>query len=175
MIVIDNLVKTYKGVEAVKGVSFKVDEGSITGFIGRNGAGKSTTLRGILGLCHMDQGQASIFEQDYKSLHNPSLSIGVVLDASKLHPSRTGYDTLLIAASINSTSKERIWEILGKCGLNKKQSKRLVKTYSLGMKQRLCIGMALLASPSVLVLDEPMNGLDPEGMMWIRKIGRAHV
>lgn len=172
MIKINKLTKKYKSLIAIEDVSFSVKPGTITGFIGQNGAGKSTTLRCIVGLTTMDSGHVTIFGSQYNRLQNPSQSIGVVLDASGLHPGRSGYSTLKIASILSGAPISRIIEVLNECGLTLAEAKRKIKTYSLGMRQRLCIAQALLAQPNILILDEPVNGLDPQGIRWIRRVLR---
>lgn len=168
MIEVSHLTKKYNSVVAIDDVSFSVKRGTITGFVGPNGAGKSTTLRCIVGLSTPTSGSASVLGTQYKELKNPSKRIGVILDASRLHPGRSGYSTLKIAATVNGTPDTEIDKVLEQCGLTKEEGKRKIKAYSLGMRQRLCIAQALLAKPEVLILDEPVNGLDPEGIRWIR-------
>lgn len=172
MIEISHLTKNYKSFTAIDDISFSVKKGTITGFVGPNGAGKSTTLRCIVGLTTPTLGTATVFGSKYSKLKNPSRSIGVILDASKLHPGRSGYSTLKIATSINGIPDSRIDQVLEECGLTPLEGKRKIKSYSLGMRQRLCIAQALLANPKILILDEPMNGLDPDGIRWIRSILR---
>lgn len=170
MIEVSHLTKKYKSFVAIDDVSFSVKPGTITGFVGPNGAGKSTTMRCIVGLTTPTSGSASVLGTQYKELKNPSRHVGVILDASKLHPGRSGYSTLKIAAAMNGTPKAEIDKVLALCGLTKQEGKRNVKAYSLGMRQRLCIAQALLAKPEILILDEPVNGLDPEGIRWIRTL-----
>ncbi len=170
MIKVNNLCKKYKDKVAVDNISFNVKKGTITGFIGENGAGKSTTLKCILGLTKASSGSISILDNSYVNIDNPSNLIGVSLDSSKLNNALTGYLMLKIACIISNTPLSRINEVLKECGLSEKDSKRKIKNYSLGMKQRLCIAQALLTKPTLLVLDEPVNGLDPKGIIWIRSI-----
>jgi len=170
MIEVAHLTKRYNSLVAIEDVSFSVMPGTITGFVGPNGAGKSTTMRCIVGLTKPTSGSSSVLGTEYKLLENPSKRIGVILDASRLHPGRSGYSTLKIAATLNGTSDVEINRVLEQCGLTKKEGKRKVKAYSLGMRQRLCIAQALLTKPEVLILDEPVNGLDPEGIRWIRTL-----
>jgi len=155
---------------ALNDISFTVKTGTITGFVGPNGAGKSTTLRCIVGLTMPTSGATTVLDNSYIDLKNPSNLIGVALDASRLHSGRSGYSTLKIAATINGVSDSRIWQALDECGLTQDEGKRKIKTYSLGMRQRLCIAQALLTKPRILILDEPVNGLDPQGIMWIRSL-----
>ncbi|SUY48500.1 ABC transporter [Clostridium putrefaciens] len=175
MIEIFHLTKKYKSLVAINDVSFSIKPGTITGFVGPNGAGKSTTLRCIVGLTTPTSGTTTVFGTKYNNLKNPSRSIGVVLDASSLHPGRSGYSTLKIASTINGVPDSRIEQVLEECGLTPLEGKRKIKSYSLGMRQRLCIAQALLANPKILILDEPVNGLDPHGIRWIRSILRKFV
>lgn len=168
MIKVANLTKKYKSVVAIDDVSFSVKKGTITGFVGPNGAGKSTTLHCILGLTTPTSGSVTVLGKPYQKLDNPSHLVGVILDASKLHSGRTGYETLKIVASVNDCDDSRIKSVLEQCGLTQQEGNRKIKEYSLGMRQRLCIAQALLTKPKLLILDEPVNGLDPEGIMWIR-------
>lgn len=168
MIEVVHLTKKYNSLVAIDDVSFSVKEGTITGFVGPNGAGKSTTLRCIVGLTTPSSGNATVFGSPYPELKNPGHSIGVILDASKLHPGRSGYSILKTASTIIGVPVKRIEYVLKECGLTILESKRKIRTYSLGMRQRLCIAQALLANPKILILDEPMNGLDPQGILWIR-------
>ncbi len=170
MIKVNNLCKKYKDKVAVDNISFNVKKGTITGFIGENGAGKSTTLRCILGLTKPTSGEVTILDTEYKNLKNPSKAIGVVLDASKLNQGRTGYSILKVASTISEVSTARIDDVLNECGLTPKEGRKKIKSYSLGMRQRLCIAQALLTNPDILILDEPVNGLDPRGIIWIRTI-----
>jgi len=172
MIEIFHLTKKYKSLVAIDDVSFSVKPGTITGFVGPNGAGKSTTLRCIVGLTTPTSGTTTVFGTKYSNLKNPSCSIGVVLDASRLHPGRSGYSTLKIASTINGVPDSRIEQVLEECGLTPLEGKRKIKSYSLGMRQRICIAQALLANPKILILDEPVNGLDPHGIRWIRSLLR---
>lgn len=170
MISLSYITKKYKKFTALEEVSFSAKSGQITGFVGPNGAGKSTALRCIVGLTLASSGEATIFGNKYQELKNPFQSVGIVLDASKLHSGRTGRAILEIAATVIGVPKSRINEVLKECGLTIEEGEKRVKTYSLGMRQRLCIAQALLGKPKVLILDEPMNGLDPEGIRWIRSL-----
>jgi ABC-2 type transport system ATP-binding protein len=167
MITVTNLTKTYGPVTAVDGVSFRCEPGTITGFLGPNGAGKSTTLRMICGLARPDHGTATITGRRYHDLPNPARVVGTLLDASATNTGRTGRASLRIAATMTGIPTRRADDLLGQVGLGK-AARRRVGTYSLGMRQRLGLAHALLANPSVLILDEPANGLDPEGIAWIR-------
>lgn len=169
MIIVSHLTKTYNGKTILNDISFEVKPGLITGFVGPNGAGKSTTLRCLLGLTRTSSGEATIFGKQYVDIKNPCKSIGSVLDASRLYLGRSGYSTLKIAATILNVPYSRIDVALKECGLTSEEGKMKIKSYSLGMRQRLCIAQALLGEPKILILDEPINGLDPEGILWIRK------
>lgn len=172
VIKVDHLSKRYGKVEAVTDITFEVPAGSVTGLIGPNGAGKSTTLRCLLGLAAPTSGTATVFGRPYVELLNPATVVGTVLDAARQHPGRTGRSILRGAATVLGTSFDRVDEVLDICGLTRTEGRRPMGTYSLGMRQRLALALALLPSPRVLVLDEPVNGLDPEGIHWIRKLLR---
>jgi ABC-2 type transport system ATP-binding protein len=167
MITVENLTKRYGSTTAVQDVSFTVQPGSITGFLGPNGAGKSTTLRMLTGLTPPSSGTATITGKRYADLPNPGRVVGVMLDAAAQHPGRTGRETLLLNASLLGVPKTRTDEMLEAVGLSH-AAKRRVGQYSLGMRQRLGIASALLGDPAVLILDEPANGMDPEGIRWMR-------
>jgi ABC-2 type transport system ATP-binding protein len=167
MITVENLTKRYGSTTAVQDVSFTVQPGSITGFLGPNGAGKSTTLRMLTGLTPPTSGTATITGKRYAELPNPGRVVGVMLDAAAQHPGRTGRETLLLNASLLGVPKARADEMLEAVGLSQ-AAKRRVGQYSLGMRQRLGIASALLGDPAVLILDEPANGMDPEGIGWMR-------
>jgi ABC-2 type transport system ATP-binding protein len=167
MITVENLTKRYGSTTAVQDVSFTVEPGSITGFLGPNGAGKSTTLRMLTGLTPPTSGTATITGKRYADLPNPGRVVGVMLDAAAQHPGRTGRETLLLNASLLGVPKTRTDEMLEAVGLSH-AAKRRVGQYSLGMRQRLGIASALLGDPAVLILDEPANGMDPEGIRWMR-------
>ncbi len=167
MITVENLTKRYGSTTAVQDVSFTVQPGSITGFLGPNGAGKSTTLRMLTGLTPPTSGTATITGKRYVDLPNPGRVVGVMLDAAAQHPGRTGRETLLLNAGLLGVPKGRADEMLEAVGLSD-AAKRRVGQYSLGMRQRLGIASALLGDPAVLILDEPANGMDPEGIRWMR-------
>ncbi|MEU8225941.1 ABC transporter ATP-binding protein [Kribbella sp. NPDC048915] len=167
MITVENLTKRYGSTTAVQDVSFTVRPGSITGFLGPNGAGKSTTLRMLTGLTPPTSGLATIDDRRYVDLPNPGRVVGVMLDAAAQHPGRTGRETLLLNAGLLGAPKARVDEMLEAVGLSH-AAKRRVGQYSLGMRQRLGIASALLGDPAVLILDEPANGMDPEGIRWMR-------
>jgi ABC-2 type transport system ATP-binding protein len=172
MIEIENLTKRYGGHTAVDGVSFRCEPGTVTGFLGPNGAGKSTTMRMIVGLTPPSAGSATVLGTDYARLPNPARCVGVLLDASALHAGRTGQETLSLSAHTMGADRSRVPELLEYVGLPAAAARRRVGKYSLGMRQRLGIAHALLGDPQVLVLDEPANGLDPEGIFWMRGLLR---
>jgi ABC-2 type transport system ATP-binding protein len=171
MITVENLSKRYGSTTAVHDVSFTVQPGTITGFLGPNGAGKSTTLRMLTALTPPTAGTATITGKRYVDLLNPGRVVGVMLDAAAQHPGRTGRETLLLNASLLGVPKSRVGEMLEAVGLAH-AAKRRVGQYSLGMRQRLGIASALLGDPAVLILDEPANGMDPEGIRWMRGLLR---
>src|SRR3712207_1629575 len=171
MITIDHLTKRYGPQVAVADVSFSCAPGTVTGFLGPNGAGKSTTLRALVGLTPPTSGRVTVTGVRYADLPNPGRVAGVMLDASAQHPGRTGRETLRLAATVLGVPQARADAMLERVGLQGAE-KRRVKDYSLGMRQRLGIGQALLGDPSVLILDEPANGLDPEGIRWMRGLLR---
>jgi ABC-2 type transport system ATP-binding protein len=172
MITVENLTKRYGGFTAVDDISFEVRPGSVVGFLGPNGAGKSTAMRMMTGLTPPTSGRATILGQPYRDLHNPGRQVGVMLDASAQHPGRTGREVLRVAAVSVGVSKARVEEALALVGLTDEEAGRRVRNYSLGMRQRLGIAAALLGEPQVLVLDEPANGLDPQGIHWMRGLLR---
>ena len=171
MITVENLTKRYGGTTAVSEVSFGCEPGTITGFLGPNGAGKSTTLRMLTGLTPPSSGSSSIAGRRYADLPNPGRVVGVMLDAAAQHPGRTGRETLRLAAGLLGVPKTRAEEMLEQVGLADAATRR-VGQYSLGMRQRLGIAAALLGDPAVLILDEPANGMDPEGIRWMRGLLR---
>src|SRR6266704_61012 len=166
-IVVSGLTKYYKKVKAVDHLSFTVEPGRVTGFLGPNGAGKTTTLRMILNLVRPTAGTATIGGQRYADLHNPIRHVGAVLEASSAHKGRTGRNHLRIVCMSAGIPLARADEVLEIVGLTP-AAKRKFKGYSLGMRQRLGIAAALIGDPRVLILDEPANGLDPEGIRWMR-------
>jgi ABC-2 type transport system ATP-binding protein len=172
MIEFRNLTVSYPGVTALTDVSFAAPAGSITGFLGPNGAGKSTALRTLLGLCHADAGSAHVAGRPYRSLGNPGRVVGGLLDADAFHPGRTGRETLRLACATLGLPSRRADDVLAEVGLAGAAGRR-VGTYSLGMRQRLGLAQALLGDPAALVLDEPGNGLDPEGGRWLATLLRA--
>ena len=172
MIEVENLSKRFGKTQAVAGLSFRVEPGTITGFLGPNGAGKSTTLRSILGLVHPDAGRAVVLGVPYRRLDRPLHRVGAVLEASEVHPGRTGRNHLRVLATSAGLPRSRVDEVLTLVELTA-GGRRRVKGYSLGMRQRLGLAAAMLGDPEVLVLDEPANGLDPAGIRWLRDLLRA--
>ncbi|GLI01528.1 ABC transporter ATP-binding protein [Phytohabitans aurantiacus] len=172
MISVEHLTKRYGAHTAVDGVTFACEPGTVTGFLGPNGAGKSTTMRMICGLTPPSGGSATVHGVPYRRLPNPGREIGVLLDASAQHPGRTGREVLGLAAQTMGVDRRRVGELLDLVGLNATAAKRRVRAYSLGMRQRLGIALAMLGDPRVLILDEPANGLDPEGIFWMRGVLR---
>jgi ABC-2 type transport system ATP-binding protein len=166
------LSKRYGNVLAVDDLSFRAEPGTITGFLGPNGAGKSTTLRSALGLVHPDAGGVTVLGVPYRQLDKPLHRVGAVLEASEVHPGRSGRNHLRILATAAGIPRSRVDEVLGLVELSA-AAKRRVKGYSLGMRQRLGLASALLGDPEVLVLDEPANGLDPAGIRWLRDLLRS--
>ena len=162
-----NLTKRYGRVLAVDGLSFCIEAGTITGFLGPNGAGKSTTLRMLLGLAQPTSGHATVFGRPYGELDEPASRVGAVLEATDFHPGRSGHDHLLMLARAVGIPDARVDAVLELVELTD-AAKRRVKGYSLGMRQRLGLAASLLGDPDLLVLDEPANGLDPEGVRWLR-------
>jgi ABC-2 type transport system ATP-binding protein len=172
-IVVDQLTKVFRGdVRAVDQLSFTVEPGSVTGFLGPNGAGKTTTLRMVLGLVRPSGGTSSIGGQEYRHVGNPSHIVGAALEASSFHPARTARNHLRIMCTVAGLPYTRADEVLAMVGLHD-AANRKVRGYSLGMRQRLGLAAALLGDPAVLVLDEPANGLDPDGIRWLRGLLRS--
>ncbi|SCG43591.1 ABC transporter ATP-binding protein [Micromonospora halophytica] len=172
MIMVEHLTKRYGPHVAVDDVSFHCEPGTVTGFLGPNGAGKSTTMRMICGLTPPTSGNAAVTGRRYRELPNPGREIGVLLDASAQHAGRTGREALALAARTMGVDRGRVGAVLDQVGLNATAAKRRVGAYSLGMRQRLGLALALLGDPRVLILDEPANGLDPEGIFWMRGLLR---
>ncbi|GAA0900617.1 ABC transporter ATP-binding protein [Virgisporangium aurantiacum] len=166
------LRKRFRSTVAVDGLSFTVRPGEVTGFVGPNGAGKSTTMRLILGLDSPDEGAALVGGKPYRSLRAPLTHVGALLDASALHPARKARDHLLWLAHSNGIPKRRVDEVLDQVGLAS-AARRRAGGFSLGMQQRLGIAAAMLGDPPVLMFDEPVNGLDPDGIVWIRELLRS--
>jgi ABC-2 type transport system ATP-binding protein len=172
VIEVESLSKRFGKVQAVVELGFRVEPGTITGFLGPNGAGKSTTLRSILGLVHPDEGTTTVLGVPYRELDRPLHRVGAVLEASEVHPGRSGRNHLRVLATAAGLPRSRVEEVLALVELSK-GAKRRVKGYSLGMRQRLGLAAALLGDPEVLVLDEPANGLDPAGIRWLRDLLRS--
>lgn len=174
MIQVQGLTKRYGNFLAVNDVTFTAQPGRVTGFLGPNGAGKSTTMRVMVGLTPPTSGSATISGRSYAQLPNPGLEVGVLLDASAQHAGRTGREILTIAAQTMGLKSNRVDEMLELVSLTPAESKRRVRNYSLGMRQRLGIATALIGDPKVLILDEPANGLDPAGIHWMRDLLRGY-
>jgi ABC-2 type transport system ATP-binding protein len=170
-IVVDGLHKRFGQTVALDSVSFTVAPGTVTGFVGPNGAGKSTTMRIILGLDSAQQGTALISGRPYATLTHPMREVGSLLDASALQPSRSGRNHLLWIARSQRLPNSRVDEVAELVGLGK-AARRKAGGYSLGMRQRLGIAAAMLGDPPVLIMDEPFNGMDPEGIIWMRSFLR---
>ncbi len=171
MIEAHGLTRRYDRIVAVDGLSFQVRPGVVTGFLGPNGSGKSTTMRLILGLERPDGGDVRIGGRRYRDLSWPLREVGALLEAKAFHPGRSGRAHLAALAASNAIGRKRVDEVLGIVGLTEVAGRRAGK-YSLGMAQRLGIAAALLGDPAVLLLDEPVNGLDPEGIRWLRTLLR---
>ncbi|CUU58171.1 ABC-2 type transport system ATP-binding protein [Parafrankia irregularis] len=172
MINVNGLRKRFGAVTALDGMTFTVPAGQVTGFVGPNGAGKSTTMRVILGLDTADSGEALIGGRPYRELRNPLRHVGALLDASAVGPSRTARNHLLWLAHSQGLGARRVDEVLQEAGLTS-VARRRVGGFSLGMRQRLGIAAALIGDPPALMLDEPFNGMDPEGIIWMRRFTRA--
>jgi ABC-2 type transport system ATP-binding protein len=174
MITIDSLSKKYGGRTVVDDVTFTARAGRVTGFLGPNGAGKSTSMRMMVGLTRPSSGSAVISGRRFAELPNPGREVGVMLDASAQHAGRTGREILTLAQQTMGLPAGRVEEMLRLVSLTQSEADRRVGTYSLGMRQRLGIAVALLGEPSVLILDEPANGLDPAGIRWMRDLLRDY-
>jgi ABC-2 type transport system ATP-binding protein len=173
MITAEELTKQRGGRAVVSDVTFRCEPGTITGFLGPNGAGKTTTMRMLVGLSEPDRGAARILGGRYRDLPNPGRRVGILLDASAQHPGRRGREALTVSAQTMAVPAQRVNELLELVGLDEAAARRRVGHYSLGMRQRLGLAHALLGDPEVLILDEPANGLDPEGMRWMRGLLRG--
>lgn len=171
MLEVKNLTKRYGSKTAVNDLSFTVPNGKVTGFLGPNGAGKSTTMRMLVGLEKPTQGTALVDGSAYRSLSSPLSSVGALLDAKAMHPGRNGAAHLRSLALTHGIPKTRVDEVIEMTGLAA-VSKKKVKGFSLGMGQRMGIAAALLGDPENIILDEPVNGLDPEGVIWVRNLAR---
>jgi ABC-2 type transport system ATP-binding protein len=168
-ITVERLVKRYGETMAVDDLSFTVEAGRVTGFLGPNGSGKSTTLRALLGLIRPTSGSALVMGKQFHELRNPVRAVGASLDAKDVHPGRTGRGHLRTLAAAAGLPNSRVDEVLDMTELTPARDRR-VKGYSMGMRQRLALAAALLGDPKILMLDEPANGLDPQGMRWLRDI-----
>jgi ABC-2 type transport system ATP-binding protein len=164
---VSNLTKRFGGFTAVDDLSFVVEPGRITGFLGPNGAGKTTTLRMALGLVRPTSGSVTIDGRAYADLAHPIATVGAALEATSFHPGRSGRDHLRVMAAASGVSDDRVDEMLELTGIPA-FARRRAGAYSMGMRQRLALSAALLGDPKVLILDEPANGLDPEGIRWLR-------
>jgi ABC-2 type transport system ATP-binding protein len=173
MITVSGLTKKYGDRTVVDQVSFELESGTVTGFLGPNGAGKTTTMRMVTGLVPATAGRALVAGKPYAELPNPGAVMGTLLDAAAVHPGRTGRTHLRLLAATIGVQERRVDEVLELVGLTA-AAKRRIGGYSLGMRQRLGIAAALLADPPVLMFDEPANGLDPEGIRWMRDLLRNH-
>ena len=174
MIKVEGLTRTYGAFTAVDDVSFEAQPGRVTGFLGPNGAGKTTTMRIMVGLTPPSRGRVTIGGHRYADIPNPGRHVGVLLDASAQHAGRTGREILTLGARTMGLPMSRVDEMLALVSLNDTEAKRRLRNYSLGMKQRLGIAHALLGDPSVLILDEPANGLDPAGIRWMRSLLKGY-
>jgi ABC-2 type transport system ATP-binding protein len=172
MIEVERLTKRFGSTLAVDDLSFSVQPGMVTGFLGPNGAGKSTTLRAILSLVHPDSGSTTVLGRPYEELERPGKQVGAVLEAFDAHPGRSGRNHLRVLATAAGIAPERVDDVLALVELGD-AARRRAGGYSLGMRQRLGLAAALLGDPEVLVLDEPANGLDPQGIRWLRDFLRS--
>ena len=172
MIEVENLTKRFGSTVAVQDLSFTVSAGRVTGFLGPNGAGKSTTMRAILGLVRPTSGTTTVLGSPYRELHQPEKRVGALLETFDAHPGRSGRSHLRVLALAGGIPRSRVDEVLALVELTG-AGRRRVKGYSLGMRQRLGLAAALLGDPEVLVLDEPANGLDPQGIRWLRDFLRS--
>ena len=173
MIQTNGLTKQLGGRTVVSDVTFRCEPGTVTGFLGPNGAGKTTTMRMLVGLSEPDSGHAQILGGRYRDLPNPGRRVGILLDASAQHAGRRGREALAVSAHTMGVPAQRVDALLELVGLDETAARRRVGQYSLGMRQRLGFAHALLGDPEVLILDEPANGLDPEGMRWMRGLLRG--
>jgi ABC-2 type transport system ATP-binding protein len=172
MIEVEGLTKRYGSTLAVDDLSFKVEPGAVTGSLGPNGAGKSTTMRAILGLVHPTAGRTTVLGAQYRELDRPTERVGALLETFDAHPGRSGRNHLRVLALAGGIPRSRVEEVLALVDMTG-AGRRRVKGYSLGMRQRLGLAAALLGDPEVLVLDEPANGLDPQGIRWLRDFLRS--
>jgi len=171
MIEVEALTKRYGSTTAVDGLAFTAPEGTVTGFLGPNGAGKSTTMRMVVGLERPTSGTATVDGRRYADLPAPLHAVGTMLDARSVHPGRTAFRHLLAQARTHGIPRSRVDEVIAMTGLESVAGRR-AGTFSLGMGQRLGIAGALLGDPGTLILDEPVNGLDPDGVLWVRGLVR---
>jgi ABC-2 type transport system ATP-binding protein len=174
MITIDSLTKRYGANTVVDDISFVARAGRVTGFLGPNGAGKSTSMRMMVGLTSPTSGSATVLGRRFEDLPNPGVEVGVMLDASAQHAGRTGREILTISQRMMGLPARRVAESLELVSLTESEANRRVGNYSLGMRQRLGVATALIGGPSVLILDEPANGLDPAGIRWMRDLLRDY-
>src|SRR5205823_9805325 len=172
MIELTGLTKVFGRTRAVDDLTCSVEPGRITGFLGPNGAGKTTTMRLILGLDHPTGGSVSVNGREFSHSANPMREVGALLDAKAMHGGRSAYNHLLCLAQTNGLPGRRVGEVLDLVGLTEVAGKRC-KGFSLGMGQRLGIAAALLGDPAILMFDEPVNGLDPQGVLWVRNVMEA--
>jgi ABC-2 type transport system ATP-binding protein len=172
VLTVDRLTKKFGRIVAADDISFSVEEGSITALLGENGSGKTTVLRALLGLVRPTSGAATIFGRPYAKLETPACTVGVVLERPPFDPRRTGLVSLRIRAAVLGIDDRRCDEVLRRVGIAPDDAKRRVRTYSLGMQQRLAVAAALLGEPRVLIFDEPTNGLDPDAILWLRETVR---
>src|SRR5215207_4815549 len=172
MIESQGITKRLGGRVVVDDVTFRCEPGTVTGFLGPNGAGKTTTMRMLCGLLDADAGHATVLGGRYRDLPNPGRRVGILLDAAAQHGGRRGREALGVSAHTMGVDERRVDVLLGRVGLDRRAARLRVRQYSLGMRQRLGIAHALLGDPKVLILDEPANGLDPEGMRWMRELLR---
>ncbi|HWD70723.1 MAG TPA: ATP-binding cassette domain-containing protein [Solirubrobacteraceae bacterium] len=172
MIEANSLTKRYGARTAARDVSFRCEPGTVTGFLGPNGAGKSTTLKMLCGMAQPTSGHSTLLGRPFAEIPNPGRRIGVLIDASAQHSGRRGAEVLATSAQLMGVDQRRVGEMLELVGLDGAAGRKRVGKYSLGMRQRLGIAHALLGDPEVLILDEPANGLDPEGMRWMRALLR---
>jgi ABC-2 type transport system ATP-binding protein len=172
MIEAHGLTKRLGGNVVVDDVSFRCEPGTVTGFLGPNGAGKTTTMRMLCSLLDPDAGSAAVLGGAYRELPNPGRRVGILLDAAAQHGGRRGREALAVSAQMMGVEERRVDELLDLVGLERSAARKRVREYSLGMRQRLGIAHALLGDPEVMILDEPANGLDPEGMRWMRDLLR---
>jgi ABC-2 type transport system ATP-binding protein len=173
MIEARGLTKRFGGRAVVDDVTLRCEPGTVTGFLGPNGAGKTTTMRLMCGLLDPDAGSAIVLGAAYRDLPNPGRRVGILLDASAQHGGRRGREALALSAQIIGVPGDRVDALLAQVGLDEAAARKRVRQYSLGMRQRLGLAHAVLGEPEVLILDEPANGLDPEGMRWMRGLLRG--